>query len=242
MESLTGFDFGGLSSLSPITDDWGFARGQPIDRVYIERFLWQHRGEIRGHILEIGDNSYTIRFGEGRVEKSIIADISEHNAKATIVADLIDAPQISDGTFDCVILTQVLELIFDFDAALRTVSRILKPGGVALITVPGISQIGTDPTESEAWSWSFYSNTLRRVLARHFDPQNLIVESYGNVKTTIGFLVGLAQEDLTSDDFQHNDSRYPLVVAARAIKPNPASAGHTVKERANESGGAAGQN
>jgi SAM-dependent methyltransferase len=228
MASLTGFDFGGLGGLSPITDNWGFARGQPIDRMYIERFLWQHRGEIRGHILEIGDNSYTIRFGEARVEKSIIADISEHNAKATIVADLTDAPQISDSIFDCVILTQVLVLVFDFDAALRTVSRILKPGGVALITVPGISQISTEPTESEAWSWSFYPKTLRRVLAKHFDPQNLIVESYGNVKTTISFLAGLAQEDLTSDDFQYNDSRYPLIVAARAAKPNRASAGQTV--------------
>jgi hypothetical protein len=218
MASLASFDFGGLGGLSPITDSWGFARGQAVDRVYIERFLRQHSGDIRGHVLEMGDNSYTLRFGKGRVDKSIIADISADNPKATIIANLTDAPQIFDGTFDCVILTQVLELIFDFDAALQTVSRILKPSGVALIMVPGISQIGTDATESAAWSWSFCPNTLRRFLVRRFDPQNLIVESYGNIKTAISFLAGLAQEDLAPDDFQHNDSRYPLIVAARAIK------------------------
>jgi SAM-dependent methyltransferase len=220
-ESSPSFDFGGLCGLLPVTDNWGFARGQPVDRVYIERFLFQHRDDIRGHVLEIGDNSYTVRFGEGRVGKSIIADVSADNAKATIVADLVNAPQIPDGTFDCVILTQVIELIFDVEAALRTVSRTLKPGGVALITVPGIAQIGTATTDSAAWSWSFYPNTLRRLLVKHFDPQKLVVESYGNVKTAIGFLAGLAQEDLAPDDFDHNDSRYPLVVAARAIKPGP---------------------
>jgi SAM-dependent methyltransferase len=229
-ESSTTFDFGGLYGLSPVTDSWGFARGQPVDRVYIERFLSQHRGDIRGHVLEIGDNSYTLRFGEGRVGKSLIADVSADNAKATIIADLADAPQIPDGTFDCVILTQVLVLIFDVEAALRTVSRILKPGGVALITVPGISQIGTDATESSTWSWSFYPKTLRRLLVKHFDPQKLVVESYGNVKTAIGFLAGLAQEDLAPDDFQHNDSRYPLIVATRAIKPGPTPRVHAVSQ------------
>jgi glycosyltransferase involved in cell wall biosynthesis/SAM-dependent methyltransferase len=220
-ESSASFDFGGLCGLSPVTDNWGFARGRPVDRVYIERFLSQHRGDIRGHVLEIGDNSYTLRFGEGRIGKSVIADVNADNAKATIIADLVNAPQIPDGTFDCVILTQVIVLIFDVEAALRTVSRILKPGGVALITVPGISQIGTDATESAAWSWSFYPNTLRRLLVGYFDSKKLIVESYGNVKTAIGFLAGLAQEDLAPDDFQHNDSRYPLIVAARGIKPGP---------------------
>src|SRR5712672_2396530 len=50
----------------------GAARGRPIDRAYIELFLQQHRGDIRGDVLEIGDNRYTLRFGEGRVRKSVI--------------------------------------------------------------------------------------------------------------------------------------------------------------------------
>jgi hypothetical protein len=52
-ESSATFDFGGLCGLSPVTDSWGFARGQPVDRVYIERFLSQHRGDICGHVLEV---------------------------------------------------------------------------------------------------------------------------------------------------------------------------------------------
>ena len=117
------------------------------------------------------------------------------------------------------ILTKVLERIFDVEAALRTVSRILRPGGVALIAVPSISQTGADATDPVALIWSFYPQTLRRLLARYFNPQKLTVESYGNVKTAISFLAGLAQEDLAQDDLKHNDPRYPLIVVARAVKP-----------------------
>jgi hypothetical protein len=74
-----------------VTDNWGAARGRPIDRAYIELFLSQHRGDIRGDVLEIGDNRYTLRFGEGRVRKSVIADASRDNRNATIIADLLDA-------------------------------------------------------------------------------------------------------------------------------------------------------
>jgi SAM-dependent methyltransferase len=212
------FDFGGLGGLSPITNDWGYSRGLPVDRVYIERFLARHKHDIRGHVLEIGDDTYTWRFGEERVAKSTTLDIRRDNSKAMIVADLTDAPHIPDDTFDCVILTQVLVLIRDFESALRTVSRILKPHGVALITIPGITQISADTAESAAWSWSFYPETFRSFVSRYFDRQNLIVESYGNVKTTIAFLAGLARDDLAPDDFEHNDCRYPLIVGVRAIK------------------------
>ena len=212
------FEFGGFRKLSPVTDNWGAARGRPIDRAYIELFLSQHRGDIRGDVLEIGDNRCTLRFGEGRVRKSVIADASRDNRNATIIADLVDAPQIPDCAFDCVILTKVLERIFDVEAALRTVVRILKPGGVALIIVPSISQSGADATEPAELCWSFYPQTLRRLLAQYFNPQKLTAESYGNVKTAISFLAGLAQEDLAPDDLNHNDPRYPLIVAARAIK------------------------
>lgn len=214
-----GFDFGGLAGVTPVTTDFGLSRGEPVDRLYIEQFLSRHRKDISGHVVEVSENDYTKQFGEGREIKSSVLDIRTDNPRATIIADLTNAPQIPDDTFDCVILTQVLELIFDIDAALRTVARTLRPGGVALITVPGISQINAQADEYRAWSWSFYPETLRRLLIRHFDPQDLIVESFGNVKTTISFLAGLAQEDLAAEDFQHQDPHYPLIVAARAVKP-----------------------
>ena len=50
-ESAT-FEFGGFRRLSPVTNNWGLTRGQPVDRAHIEQFLSQHRGDIRGDVLE----------------------------------------------------------------------------------------------------------------------------------------------------------------------------------------------
>jgi peptidoglycan/xylan/chitin deacetylase (PgdA/CDA1 family)/SAM-dependent methyltransferase len=211
--------FGDLSVPLPLSDDWGFSRGSPIDRFFIERFLARHQGDIGGHVLEVGDNTYTKRFGANRVSVSDVVDVRADNPRASIIADLRAAPNIPSDKFDCIILTQVLDEIEDVEAALATVSRILKPGGVALITVPGISQISSNPEEASKWSWSFYPRTLQQLLAKFFYPKKLIVEGFGNLKTTIGFLAGLAQEDLASDDFLLHDHRYPLIVAARAVKP-----------------------
>jgi ubiquinone/menaquinone biosynthesis C-methylase UbiE len=55
----------------------------------------------------------------------------EGNPKATIVADLTNAPHIPDNTFDCIIITQTLQMIFEIEVHAE-LHRILKPGGVVL--------------------------------------------------------------------------------------------------------------
>jgi hypothetical protein len=50
-------NLGSLCRLTPISSDWGFERGLPIDRYYIEQFLAEHSSDIRGHVLEIMDDT-----------------------------------------------------------------------------------------------------------------------------------------------------------------------------------------
>lgn len=205
--------------LQPVCRNYGVSRGAPIDRRYIEEFLSRHGHDVRGRVLEIKDNNYTLRFGGDKVTKSDVLDILPKSDSVTIIADLMDAPSVPSDTFDCIILTQVLQYIQDVPKALATVCRILRPGGVALITVPGICQISSVPDEAKTSSWSFYPNGLRWLLLQHpFDKQSLLVEGRGNLKTTIGFLVGLAQSDMEESDYAFDDECYPLVVAARVVK------------------------
>lgn len=79
--------------------------------------------------------------------KLIGADLDEdviHKAAANVGhlkdvtllrANIYDLP-FPDGTFDAVILSEVLEHIDDDVAGLKEALRVLKPGGVAAITVP----------------------------------------------------------------------------------------------------------
>lgn len=63
------------------------------------------------------------------------ANIGQLKDVTLVRANIYDLP-FSDGTFDAVILSEVLEHIDDDVAGLKEAMRVLKPGGVAVITVP----------------------------------------------------------------------------------------------------------
>jgi SAM-dependent methyltransferase len=136
-----GVDLGDLRRPNGITENWGMSRGQPVDRYYIEQFLQQHAGDIKGHVLEIQNDQYTKQFGGRTVVQSHVLDIVPDNPRATVVGDLSNAPHLPDSYYDCIILTQTLQYVINVPAAIATLTRILNPGGVLLLTVPGISPI-----------------------------------------------------------------------------------------------------
>jgi SAM-dependent methyltransferase len=188
--------FGDLRRLKPISRVFGFDRGLCIDRYYIENFLAKHAEDIRGHVLEIGDDTYTRRFGGDRVARSDVLHVQEGNPKATIVADLTCADSIPSDTFDCIIFTQTLQFIYDVRAAIRHLYRILKPGGVLLATFPGISQISRYDMDRWGDYWRFTTLSARRLFEEVFPPGNVTVRAYGNVLAAVAFLHGLSAEEL----------------------------------------------
>ncbi|MFL5912710.1 MAG: class I SAM-dependent methyltransferase [Gaiellaceae bacterium] len=210
---------GSLRRTRPISRDYGFDRGTPIDRHYIERFLQAHGADVKGRVLEIGDDEYTRAFGASRVTKSEVLHAAEGNPRATVVADLTDAPELESGAYDCVICTQTLLLIYDIRAAIATLERILTPGGVLLLTVPGVSRICRE--EAEMWGdfWRFTSMSLRRLLEERFPHEAIEVETYGNVLTAVAMLHGIAAEELTGSELDESDPDYEVTLAARAVKP-----------------------
>lgn len=210
--------FGSWRRVTPISQEFGYDRGLPIDRYYIENFLAQYADDIQGRVLEIGDNSYTRKFGGDRVTKSDVLHVKEGNPEATIVGDLTCADHIPSDSFDCLVLTETLHLIYDVRAALKTIYRILKPGGVALVTFPGISQIAHDQW-GDYWYWSFTTLSARRMFEEVFPAANVQVETHGNVLVAIAFLHGLALEELRQQELDHCDRRYQVEITVRAVKP-----------------------
>ena len=211
--------WGSLRRVTPIHSGWGVGRGNYIDRYYIERYLEQNATCIRGRVLEVTVNDYTVRFGGNRVTKSDVLDMRPDYPLATIVADLTDAGDIPSDSFDCVILTQVLNFIYDVKAAIRTIHRILKPGGCVLVSVAGISQMAHEEMEYCGDYWRFTGISLRRLFEEVFPPTNVTVEAHGNVLTAIAFLHGLALEELHSDELDYRDPNFEVSVLLKAVKP-----------------------
>lgn len=211
-------NFGHLRRVTPISRGFGFDRGLPIDRAYIEGFLAEHQGDVRGRVLEFADNSYTRRFGGARVSVSDVLDVDPGNRGATFVDDIAHGTTLPADAFDCVIATQTLQFVYDLPAAMQTLRRILKPGGVLLLTCPGISQID-DPAWNTSWYWLFTSLSVRRLLEGAFPAENIAVAAHGNVLAATAFLHGLAAEELAPADLAYRDAPYEVVIIARAVKP-----------------------
>jgi hypothetical protein len=95
----------------PISSTYGFDRGTPVDRPYIEAHLAAHASDVRGRVLEVKDDEYARRYGGSRVTHVDVVDLDPSNPDATIVGDL-DQPGVLDSdSYDCIILTQVLEFL-----------------------------------------------------------------------------------------------------------------------------------
>jgi glycosyltransferase involved in cell wall biosynthesis len=213
-----GFRFGHLRRLEPVSRHFGYDRGAPVDRYYIERFLRERSADIRGRVLEIGDDAYTRRYGGDRVKVRDVLHVRDGYPGATIIGDLAAAPGIPSSCFDCVILTQTLHLIYPVSAAIQTLCRILRPGGVVLATVPGISQTSADEWAA-TWYWSFTPSSIGRLFRARFAPEGVEIEAHGNVLAAVAFLQGIAAGELAQAELDHRDPRYPLLITVHARKP-----------------------
>jgi SAM-dependent methyltransferase len=210
--------FGDLRRTTPIAGDFGYGRGGPVDRYYIEAFLAGHAADIRGRVLEVGDDAYSRRFGGARVTHADVLHVDPETPGATIIGDLADHGTLPDEAFDCIVLTQTLHLVYDFEAALRNVRRALVPGGVLLLTVPGISNVDGGEWGS-SWHYSFTPHSVAQMCARCLDGFDVEVTSSGNVLAAVAFLHGLGRDELSQSELDDLHTEYALIHGVRAVKP-----------------------
>jgi SAM-dependent methyltransferase len=204
-----------LRSTAPLSDDHGYDRGTPVDRYYIERFLEAERSHIRGRVLEVKDSGYTNSIGVGVTQRDVL-DVDSTNQLATFVADLAAADELPDATFDCFILTQTLQYIYDVRSAVSHAHRILKPGGALLATVPVVCPILDYEHLTNYWRFTVASCT--ELFGDIFGRDSIHIRTYGNVLTTIAFLAGMAHEELTAQELDTHDGRYSMLISIRALK------------------------
>jgi SAM-dependent methyltransferase len=224
--------FGSLRRLTPVSSVYGFDRGLPIDRYYIEAFLARQvpspgysGGALHGRVLEVGGREYVDQFATfaaepapGHVHRVDVLHANAANPEATIVGSLTDLDALPEHAFDCIVCTQTLHVIYDARAVLRTLHRGLRPGGTLLLTAPGITR--SCLPDRDAWGdwWRFTARSLARLLGEVFDAADVEVEAYGNVLSATAFLYGFAAEELKPAELELRDPDFEVILAARARK------------------------
>ena len=212
--------FGCLRRVHPVSKVFGYDRdGVRIGRYYIEQFLSTHHKDIYGHVLEIGDSAYTRKYGGAKVTAIDVLNVAPSlNPEITIVGNLVTGEAIPIDTYDCMILTQVFPFIYEIEAAVNNCWRALKPGGVLLVTLSGISQISR--YDSDRWGdyWRFTDSSAERLFSGSFGQENVKVTLYGNVLSACAVLHGLLTHELTNKELNHADPDYQVIIGVRAEK------------------------
>jgi SAM-dependent methyltransferase len=183
----------------------------------VGQYLEAHSEDIRGRVLEVAGDEYARSHGRG-VERADVLDIEADNPKATFIGDIADAPDLPDDAFDCVLVTQLLPFVWDVRGAFATCQRVLRPGGVLLVTTPGICRIA--PVEAELYGhwWNFTAMSIERLGAEAFGQESVEVSTYGNVLAATGYLFGLGLDDLSAEELAHHDPAFPVTIGLRAVK------------------------
>jgi SAM-dependent methyltransferase len=211
-------NFGDFRRLEPFTRSFGYERGEPIDRYYIEKFLAKNSNDIAGHVVEIGDDRYTRQFGGNKVSISDVLDQDHPDSSPTIIADLTNADHLASNTFDCIIIVQTLQFIYNIKEAVTTLHRILKPNGVLLASVPSVSPICRYDMDRWGDYWRFTNAAMKALFGDVFGNDNTEVEAHGNVLVSLAFLYGMASQELTNEELDFHDRDYESLITVRAVK------------------------
>lgn len=201
----------------PVSRVFGLDRGKAIDRVYIEKFLEEHRECIKGKVLEIAENTYTLRYGEDRVKESCVLHVNGAG-KNVIKGNLETGEGLKDNSFDAMIITQTLMFLPDVCSAVSHIYCALKHGGTAVLTVAGISQVSRYDDDRWGHYFGFYETGIKKLCCEVFGEDRVEISAYGNVKTAAAMLYGLCSEDLQPEDFEVHDQDYPVIIGVALHK------------------------
>ncbi|MBJ7458396.1 MAG: methyltransferase domain-containing protein [Thermoleophilaceae bacterium] len=211
--------WGSFKRTKPFSECYGWDRGTPIDRWYIERYLESTKQYIHGDAMEIRDPAYVNRFGGSRVDKAHVVDIDADNPRADLVADLCVPESLPSGAYDSVVLTQTFHLLADEQVALDNLWNSLKPGGTLIITAPCLSRVDHEIPEVDFWRYTPRGFEQRLQLCLPADAK-ISVEGHGNALSGAAFFLGLAAEELDESDLAVDDPFFPITCCARVEKPS----------------------
>lgn len=117
-------------------------------RLQLEHWIWSHRESLGRDILDVGVYNPRRYLGDGYITFGEDGTSTGEDTKG----DLLAMP-FADASFDGVVLTEVLEHCVNPRAAIAEVFRVLRPGGLLLVTSPFIWP--DHRTEDYADYWRF---------------------------------------------------------------------------------------
>lgn len=190
---------------------FGVGRGLPVGRYYVENFLRRNAHLVRRRCLEFGDPHYRSFFPDATAYEVINVGPGKH---VTYVCDIHNLENVPLEAFDAIICTQVFEHLAYPEKAAVSLYRLLKPGGVVLLTAPFLNPVHYVPTDFRRFTPECLEMILKDAGLRVDE-----VDFGGNCLIGTGSFLGMVTEDFTRAEMDRKDRIFPYNILIRASRP-----------------------
>jgi len=156
---------------------WWYVARRELAVLLIERFLSRPRGISRRtssvRILDVGCGTggmlkelaaFGLAIGLDRAPEALAR--CRRRSGAPLVRGAAEGLPFPAGSFDLVTALDLLEHLDDDEAGLREIARVLRPGGLAVLTVPACPLLWSEHDEALDHRRRYLARPLRRLLAR----------------------------------------------------------------------------
>lgn len=151
-----------------------------LDRALLREQVEKKAHYISGKVLDVGGGEFQRYKKYFKYDSYVSMDVYE--GKDIDVVGSADAIPFPDGTFDAVVSTQVFEHVKFPEKCAQEACRVLKKGGIALITIPQWNELHSEPHDY----WRYTKFGLQELFERN-GFETVAFEQRG------GFFVNLAQ-------------------------------------------------
>ena len=209
--AINTIDWGDLRRRFPLCNLFGFTRGTPIDRYYLDKFISEIRPQVAGTVLEVGgvlQNRELYQFSKATEYHTL--DIAA-NPGVTSVGDVHDPATFKPESLDAVVIFNVLEHCHNPWVVVQNIYIWLKVGGKCFCMVPSAQRLHDIPGDY----WRPLPDGMQQ-LFQDYRQKKLYV--YGNPLTVVANFMGISAEELSSDELDDFHPDYPVITCIVAMK------------------------
>ncbi len=173
---------------------------------------------LEGAVLDLGCGDRWLEpLVEGRGQyvglDSLATGAARHGARPRLFGDAASLP-VTDAAIDCVVLLEVLEHLEDLRAALREISRTLKPGGRVLLGMPRQYPIHDAPQHVQHYTTH---GLAREMTAAGFEVRS--IDRSRHAVEAAGLLVAIGCAGVAIEAFRRRSPALVLVPLVLAMIP-----------------------
>jgi SAM-dependent methyltransferase len=181
-------------------------------RLWLDYFLNYFSPEIRGTVVDFGGKRHnkrgTFKPPENQAEAWWYINL-ELTTKPDIYADVTATP-LQNESADVIVCTEVLEHIHRPQACVNEIWHILKPGGLAVVSVPFIYPVHADPNDFQRFTADGLCHLFNKF-------SKIEIFSMGGFWGTLGMLLEIGVPGIRGNSVQNKILRRTLVWLSRKL-------------------------